>query len=69
MGVKSSLCETISIVETKNIRRELNSSTEAIKLPTAEIDIFLNSRANPIPKPVPMGSTRYPKSFFLSIFA
>ena len=58
-GVKPSPCKTIIVNETKNIYRELNSSTEAIGLLTDEIDIFLDYRANPIPKLMPTGSNRY----------
>ena len=52
MGVKLSPRETISVIKTKNIYRELNSSFEAIEFFTGKIDIFLDSRANPNPKPV-----------------
>ena len=67
MGVNLSPRETISVIETINICRELNKSTEAIRLSTGEIDIFLDSHDNPIPKFVPKGSNRYPESSTLSI--
>ena len=46
---------------------ELNSSTEAIGLSRSEIGLFLDSRANQIPKPAPTGSNRYSESFSLGI--
>ena len=64
MGVKSSPCETMFVIETKNVCRELNSSTGAIGLSTGEIGIFLDSRVNPIPKPAPTSSSRQPGVVF-----
>ena len=63
-GVKSSPRETMFVIETKNICRELNSSTGAIGLSIGEIGIFLDSRVNPIPKPAPTSSSRQPGVVF-----
>ena len=56
MDVKSSPHESIIINETKNICQELNSLIEVIRLSIGEIDIFLDSRANLVPKPMPTSS-------------
>ena len=45
----------------------LTARIGAIGLLTGEIDIFLDSRANLIPKSTFMGSSRYSESFSLSI--